>query len=103
MSSTDTLANPLDSFLQKSIERFVPLNIYCSIAPGVEDVLAWRSCSIQLPEICFTLSFIAHSTPPLTFPCTRIVWFFVTIVPCLLYTSDAADEEDSVDLGGRRL
>ena len=23
--------------------------------------------------------------------------------PCLLYTSDAADEEDSVDLGGRRL
>ena len=27
-----------------------------------------------------------------------------TIIPCcLLYTSDAADEEDSVDLGGRRI
>src|SRR5674536_222970 len=25
------------------------------------------------------------------------------LVPCLLYTSDAADEEDSVDLGGRRI
>src|SRR5665648_1305033 len=25
------------------------------------------------------------------------------INPCLLYTSDAADEEDSVDLGGRRI
>src|SRR5664279_6633998 len=25
-----------------------------------------------------------------------------TISSCLLYTSDAADEEDSVDLGGRR-
>eukprot|EP00658_Telonema_sp_P-2_P082288 TRINITY_DN866_c0_g1_i4.p2 TRINITY_DN866_c0_g1~~TRINITY_DN866_c0_g1_i4.p2 ORF type:complete len:132 (-),score=50.97 TRINITY_DN866_c0_g1_i4:58-453(-) len=25
------------------------------------------------------------------------------IVTCLLYTSDAADEEDSVDLGGRRI
>ena len=25
-----------------------------------------------------------------------------TVLPCLLYTSDAADEEDSVDLGGRR-
>src|SRR5665648_984774 len=25
----------------------------------------------------------------------------VTSCPCLLYTSDAADEEDSVDLGGR--
>ena len=24
-------------------------------------------------------------------------------VYCLLYTSDAADEEDSVDLGGRRI
>ena len=26
-----------------------------------------------------------------------------TLSPCLLYTSDAADEEDSVDLGGRRI
>src|SRR5664279_5704577 len=25
------------------------------------------------------------------------------LVVCLLYTSDAADEEDSVDLGGRRI
>eukprot|EP00656_Telonema_subtile_P010504 TRINITY_DN15075_c0_g2_i1.p1 TRINITY_DN15075_c0_g2~~TRINITY_DN15075_c0_g2_i1.p1 ORF type:complete len:110 (+),score=12.68 TRINITY_DN15075_c0_g2_i1:42-371(+) len=25
------------------------------------------------------------------------------LIHCLLYTSDAADEEDSVDLGGRRL
>ncbi|GAB5801885.1 hypothetical protein JMUB7513_27900 [Staphylococcus aureus] len=24
-------------------------------------------------------------------------------ISCLLYTSDAADEEDSVDLGGRRI
>ena len=29
--------------------------------------------------------------------------FWVTVCPCLLYTSDAADEEDSVDLGGRRI
>src|SRR5665648_1195741 len=27
----------------------------------------------------------------------------VRVYPCLLYTSDAADEEDSVDLGGRRI
>src|SRR5664280_872290 len=25
------------------------------------------------------------------------------VIDCLLYTSDAADEEDSVDLGGRRI
>eukprot|EP00658_Telonema_sp_P-2_P075511 TRINITY_DN65097_c0_g1_i1.p2 TRINITY_DN65097_c0_g1~~TRINITY_DN65097_c0_g1_i1.p2 ORF type:complete len:107 (-),score=41.40 TRINITY_DN65097_c0_g1_i1:88-408(-) len=27
----------------------------------------------------------------------------VQFIHCLLYTSDAADEEDSVDLGGRRI
>ena len=29
--------------------------------------------------------------------------FLKRLQPCLLYTSDAADEEDSVDLGGRRI
>src|SRR5664279_4220026 len=28
---------------------------------------------------------------------------FEPVITCLLYTSDAADEEDSVDLGGRRI
>src|SRR5674536_400632 len=28
---------------------------------------------------------------------------FTLLINCLLYTSDAADEEDSVDLGGRRI
>src|SRR5665648_1125438 len=28
---------------------------------------------------------------------------FVQVLDCLLYTSDVADEEDSVDLGGRRI
>eukprot|EP00656_Telonema_subtile_P011738 TRINITY_DN15837_c0_g1_i3.p1 TRINITY_DN15837_c0_g1~~TRINITY_DN15837_c0_g1_i3.p1 ORF type:complete len:160 (+),score=8.19 TRINITY_DN15837_c0_g1_i3:43-522(+) len=28
---------------------------------------------------------------------------FLLLYTCLLYTSDAADEEDSVDLGGRRI
>ena len=31
------------------------------------------------------------------------VVFFLLSCICLLYTSDAADEEDSVDLGGRRI
>src|SRR5674536_119638 len=29
------------------------------------------------------------------------VWLWAVLGSCLLYTSDAADEEDSVDLGGR--
>ena len=28
---------------------------------------------------------------------------YYSVYTCLLYTSDAADEEDSVDLGGRRI
>src|SRR5665648_1252322 len=34
-------------------------------------------------------------------PALQFVLVFLKI--CLLYTSDAADEEDSVDLGGRRI
>src|SRR5678809_812050 len=33
-------------------------------------------------------------------PVPKAGWFFTT---CLLYTSDAADERSSVDLGGRRI
>ena len=29
--------------------------------------------------------------------------YVINIYPCLLYTSDAADERSSVDLGGRRI
>ncbi|CZS11763.1 hypothetical protein CDFC105_93889 [Clostridioides difficile] len=32
-----------------------------------------------------------------------ILGIFTLFIACLLYTSDAADEEDSVDLGGRRI
>ena len=33
----------------------------------------------------------------------QVALLFLPIYPCLLYTSDAADEEDSVDFGGRRI
>ena len=33
----------------------------------------------------------------------RLIYFLTIANLCLLYTSDAADEEDSVDLGGRRI
>src|SRR5665648_226614 len=38
-------------------------------------------------------------------PCIRLCRPLprLSATPCLLYTSDAADEEDSVDLGGRRI
>eukprot|EP00658_Telonema_sp_P-2_P039659 TRINITY_DN28340_c0_g1_i1.p1 TRINITY_DN28340_c0_g1~~TRINITY_DN28340_c0_g1_i1.p1 ORF type:complete len:112 (-),score=45.59 TRINITY_DN28340_c0_g1_i1:66-401(-) len=51
------------------------------------------------------------SSSSMAFLCSRAVCtsrsiavtFFSTCCSCLLYTSDAADEEDSVDLGGRRI
>ncbi len=36
-------------------------------------------------------------------PNCKILNFLLNFITCLLYTFDAADEEDSVDLGGRRI
>eukprot|EP00658_Telonema_sp_P-2_P017839 TRINITY_DN1695_c0_g1_i5.p1 TRINITY_DN1695_c0_g1~~TRINITY_DN1695_c0_g1_i5.p1 ORF type:complete len:115 (+),score=16.20 TRINITY_DN1695_c0_g1_i5:11-355(+) len=68
---------------------------------------------------CRCTSNVAHPTtphgPPFHTPRTTPVFLGGTRRPspslvllhlpysCLLYTSDAADEEDSVDLGGRRI
>src|SRR5665648_1284538 len=49
-------------------------------------------------EICF-ISRQEKSTRSRWFP----QWQDWLTASCLLYTSDAADEEDSVDLGGRRI
>ena len=43
----------------------------------------------------FTVYFFVHLH--------RKMGFFAELYPCLLYTSDAADERSSVDLGGRRI
>ena len=50
--------------------------------------LSWQSCVGWLSVIWSNL--VVH-----------VVCY--VIEACLLYTSDAADEEDSVDLGGRRI
>eukprot|EP00658_Telonema_sp_P-2_P004773 TRINITY_DN1177_c0_g1_i5.p1 TRINITY_DN1177_c0_g1~~TRINITY_DN1177_c0_g1_i5.p1 ORF type:complete len:127 (+),score=49.39 TRINITY_DN1177_c0_g1_i5:119-499(+) len=49
--------------------------------------LAAFSCDMDTPEVTPVASYEG----------------FVWSNTCLLYTSDAADEEDSVDLGGRRI
>ena len=37
------------------------------------------------------------------YPADTTVWTWPSTYTCLLYTSDAADERSSVDLGGRRI
>src|SRR5674536_404283 len=50
------------------------------------------------------LAIPANSSPrPSRKTTVNIPTTILSIIICLLYTSDAADEEDSVDLGGRRI
>ena len=46
------------------------------------------------PEIRSTRAPVASTLHPA---------YFAMVMACLLYTSDAADERSSVDLGGRRI
>src|SRR5664280_3922692 len=72
------------------------------------------------PALCDSASLTSFSTSFLSRPEDDVIVIFCSLpVPrsfadtfripfasmsnCLLYTSDAADEEDSVDLGGRRI
>src|SRR5665648_1208886 len=59
---------------------------------------------------CFLYQKIPHTITPINITATSnsIKYCVFDDLPilsilCLLYTSDAADEEDSVDLGGRRI
>src|SRR5665648_376522 len=53
--------------------------------PGAPDSVVWHSKKIDLGGDATKINVILQQ------------------MTCLLYTSDAADEEDSVDLGGRRI
>eukprot|EP00658_Telonema_sp_P-2_P013056 TRINITY_DN14957_c0_g1_i6.p1 TRINITY_DN14957_c0_g1~~TRINITY_DN14957_c0_g1_i6.p1 ORF type:complete len:146 (+),score=14.21 TRINITY_DN14957_c0_g1_i6:122-559(+) len=73
------------------------------------------SCPMSVPGICGLIfvtsirtSFNATlnawaSTESSAASISRDCFRFTKAASCLLYTSDAADEEDSVDLGGRRI
>src|SRR5664279_2932541 len=66
--------------------------------PGIPDFMDWNQIT-SLP--LFWQPF--HSLTFTVFAIILVPAFFAFIIGCLLYTSDAADEEDSVDLGGRRI
>ena len=62
-------------------------------------------------EMCIRDSFLANAGTPFTVPGHKrnpalsdpLLALDVPHYGCLLYTSDAADERSSVDLGGRRI
>src|SRR5665648_1292796 len=66
------------------------------------------SSKVSLGWCCILISHISHTVRAQR-TCRRFwtlqqekCWHIIYLT-CLLYTSDAADEEDSVDLGGRRI
>eukprot|EP00656_Telonema_subtile_P054034 TRINITY_DN7955_c0_g1_i1.p1 TRINITY_DN7955_c0_g1~~TRINITY_DN7955_c0_g1_i1.p1 ORF type:complete len:448 (+),score=108.18 TRINITY_DN7955_c0_g1_i1:90-1433(+) len=66
----------------------------------------WAGCGPKLSiDGSFLLELRAQGVQPSTAVFVRRSPALVTqlLLSCLLYTSDAADEEDSVDLGGRRI
>eukprot|EP00658_Telonema_sp_P-2_P061942 TRINITY_DN505_c0_g1_i4.p1 TRINITY_DN505_c0_g1~~TRINITY_DN505_c0_g1_i4.p1 ORF type:complete len:130 (-),score=59.13 TRINITY_DN505_c0_g1_i4:82-429(-) len=75
--STGLSQKPTGSPHQKTWE---PTSTFESCGTG-SSLMSCDSSCVSVPGSCVSCQ-----------PCT-----------CLLYTSDAADEEDSVDLGGRRI
>eukprot|EP00828_Plagiopyla_frontata_P002207 TRINITY_DN10211_c0_g1_i2.p1 TRINITY_DN10211_c0_g1~~TRINITY_DN10211_c0_g1_i2.p1 ORF type:complete len:157 (+),score=16.91 TRINITY_DN10211_c0_g1_i2:227-697(+) len=98
---------PMDSVI---IENFTPQEIQRVIAMYVPN---WGWCPEEANEFKMTFSrketdigaSILFGSRFNSTPESRVTFYFsyTETGNCLLYTSDAADEEDSVDLGGRRI
>src|SRR5678816_3795899 len=69
----------------------------------------FQNLTTLLLNACFLISrwhaffLIFLLCPLVTCPCSTMKNLLVSVLSCLLYTSDAADERSSVDLGGRRI
>eukprot|EP00656_Telonema_subtile_P037992 TRINITY_DN424_c0_g1_i1.p1 TRINITY_DN424_c0_g1~~TRINITY_DN424_c0_g1_i1.p1 ORF type:complete len:115 (+),score=18.85 TRINITY_DN424_c0_g1_i1:102-446(+) len=73
----------------------VPLHLLCIASALQSPPLALQPVNDSRPFVLCLVGVVRH------------IWLEVGVAEhvkcCLLYTSDAADEEDSVDLGGRRI
>src|SRR5664280_3813360 len=106
-------------FFRKSSIAFCASGL---LAKGLLNDFFISASIVFLSFSMFFITLFSGSLPLITinrsiFPCTGFIklcalylaalldFSFSQQIPisCLLYTSDAADEEDSVDLGGRRI
>src|SRR5678815_4903216 len=81
----------------------LPSNRYAEIAPKVRDLFERNGldyCARPLPQQVYSAW---HKVVRLSLPNGWLDQTNARNLPCLLYTSDAADERSSVDLGGRRI
>eukprot|EP00658_Telonema_sp_P-2_P010663 TRINITY_DN14023_c0_g1_i3.p1 TRINITY_DN14023_c0_g1~~TRINITY_DN14023_c0_g1_i3.p1 ORF type:complete len:213 (+),score=27.39 TRINITY_DN14023_c0_g1_i3:130-768(+) len=90
-------------------ELMVDCSADSEIVPeAIDPLLQWvgffQDCRMTLSEIGLGMQAITGSLALcIEVPNSRVTNQIYPIYVCLLYTSDAADEEDSVDLGGRRI
>src|SRR5664279_6560907 len=69
-----------------------------SLRAIVSAIILWLDCFWGWITVCRPIARPSRGGPiRIAMPSSS------TSITCLLYTSDAADEEDSVDLGGRRI
>src|SRR5664280_3904410 len=78
------------------------LSIWSNGVKLVVGSLSWSTLVMAAVSVVLPWS-MCPMVPTFTWGFVR--WNFCLAIAgvCLLYTSDAADEEDSVDLGGRRI
>src|SRR5674536_400389 len=107
-----TISSPSSDALSRE-SCFIPKRTRCPSnrkkndvrpAPGPEAGVVIRPrilSSISTPPSAIRRALIS-ALLSLTSPLIHILKAALAYI-CLLYTSDAADEEDSVDLGGRRI
>src|SRR5664279_6423752 len=72
-----------------------PTPVQHSVLPVYRSWCPWFTVTTH---VVVPVSYAPRSTP-----CRTPIDSPSSLMTCLLYTSDAADEEDSVDLGGRRI
>src|SRR5674536_408501 len=109
MSALSTSATRDDRAATTSTARLTTA-ITSSQSPSMLVNIALVSCGSPDSRTTWIAAATASDTPPRSSPPDGLM-LKATITPpscrrrrsCLLYTSDAADEEDSVDLGGRRI
>src|SRR5665648_1290367 len=82
---------------RSELEKFLALSANKTVIANDNEMEKIRAFVDNKCKAYFTNDFINDTTNALS---TK---GFGNTYTCLLYTSDAADEEDSVDLGGRRI
>src|SRR5665648_1209193 len=102
---SEVLAKVMRNGIKESLHRgsFVFVNIKGEILSSIGDPLERAFMRSAAKPFQLLSLFKSGAYDRYRFDLKEIAVMTASHNGCLLYTSDAADEEDSVDLGGRRI